>query len=84
VSRVQGPYHKRVKRWFFEFNGNHFLEVRYENRPIEFAKGKSAIHVGDREQVPVVMDTAIEALNAGELDQLLMAIPKPGKRKVAS
>jgi hypothetical protein len=25
-----------------------------------------------------------EALNAGELDQLLMAIPKPGKKKVAS
>jgi hypothetical protein len=75
---------KRVKRWFFEFNGNHFLEVRYGNRPIEFAKGKSAILVGDREQVPVVIDTVIEALNAGELDQLLMAIPKPGKKKVAS
>ena len=71
---------KRVKRWFFDFNGSYFFEVRYGNKPLELAKGKTAIEVGGREQVPVVIDTIIEAIGAGELDDMLVAVKKPGMK----
>ena len=77
-KKVQVP--KRVKRWFFDFNGTQFLEVRYGNKPLELAKGKSAIEVGELAQVPVVIDAVVEAVNAGELDIMLMAIRKPGTK----
>ena len=54
--------------------------MRYGNRPLELAKGKSAIEVGELAQVPVVIDAVIEAINAGELDTMLMAIKKPGTK----
>lgn len=80
-KKVQVP--KRVKRWFFDFNGSQYLEVRYGNRPLELAKGKSAIEVGELAQVPVVIDAVIEAINAGELDAMLMAVKKPGSKAAA-
>ena len=78
-TKVQVP--KRVKRWFFEFNGAQFLEVRYGNKGLELAKGRSAIEVGELAQIPVVIDAVVEAVNAGELDDLLMAVRKPGVKK---
>ena len=77
-KKVRVP--KRIKRWFFNFNGTQFLEVRYGNKPLELAKGKSAIEVGDLVQVPVVIDAVVEAVNTGELDTMLMAIRKPGTK----
>ena len=71
---------KRIKRWYFAFNGTHFFEVRYGNKPLELAKGKSAIEVGELKDVPAVIDTVAQAVNAGELDSMLMAIKKPAMK----
>jgi hypothetical protein len=80
-TKVSVP--KRIKRWYFSFNGTYFLEVRYGNKPLELAKGKCAIQVGGLKDVPTVIETVVQALNAGELDSMLMAIKKPAS-KVAS
>lgn len=71
---------KRIKRWYFAFNGTHFFEVRYGNKPLELAKGKFAIEVGELKNVPTVIDTIVQAVNAGELDSMLMAIKKPAMK----
>lgn len=69
---------RRIKRWYFDFNGSVYLEIRYGNRPLELAPGKSAIEVGDKEKLPEVIETLIAAIQAGELDDKLMAVKKPG------
>ena len=67
-----------IKRWYFDFNGTVYLEIRYGNRPLELAKGKSAVEVGEKEKLPEIIDTIIAATKAGELDDKLMAVKKPG------
>jgi len=77
-TKVSVP--KRIKRWYFAFDGTHFLEVRYGNKPLELAKGKSAIEVGDLKNVPTVIETVVQAINAGELDSMLMSIRTPAAK----
>ncbi|SDU21627.1 hypothetical protein SAMN05216296_2454 [Pseudomonas pohangensis] len=77
-TKVRVP--KRLKRWFFACNSKHFLEVRYGNKPLELAKGKFAIEVGELKDVPTVIETVAQAVNAGELDAMLMAVTKPSKK----
>lgn len=71
---------KRVKAWFSGSDGNMLLEVRYGNVPIEFAQGKSAIEVGKVQQLLPTIDTVIEAVKAGEIDELLKGFDKTAKQ----
>ena len=65
------PRHKRIKRWWrTDLTGNTTLIVRYGARPIEFAPGKTAIAVGDKDRVPEVLSAVLAATAAGELDAL--------------
>ena len=54
------PRHKRIKRWWrTDQTGNTTLVVRYGAKPIEFAPGKTAIAVGDKNRVPEVLNAAL-------------------------
>jgi hypothetical protein len=61
--------------------------IKSGSKPIEFEKGKSAIAVPSREQLPKVIDTLIAAVRGGELDEVLsqtskqQRIPQKGARK---
>lgn len=70
---------KRVKAWFSGSTDNIVLEVRYGNVPIEFAPGKTAVEVGKNARLIPTIETVIEAVKAGEVDELLKAIKKPAK-----
>ena len=68
------PRHKRIKRWWrTDHLGNTTLVVRYGAKPIEFAPGKTAIAVGDKNRVPEVLNAVLAATAAGELDALFPA-----------
>ena len=58
-----------------------YFEVRYGNKALELAKGKAAIGVGETKDLLVVIDTVISAVEAGELDDLLMEVKKVGRKK---
>lgn len=66
---------KRVNRWWFDDSkGNCYLVVRYGNKLVELAPGKTAISVGNKSQVGGVLETVIAAVRGGELDSALSAL----------
>jgi hypothetical protein len=80
-NQVSVTVPKRVNKWFYTNNGNDwYLEVKYGNRTLELAKGKSAIAVGGLDQIETVVDQVKQAIVAGELDG---AIASAAEKKVA-
>lgn len=77
-ARVKVP--KRLKQWFYKVRDYYFLEVRYGSKSLELAKNKHAIAVGEKSRLTSVIDTVIEAVAAGELDQQLSAIKRVGQK----
>ncbi len=72
--RVQVETPKRLRAgWFIDASGQTFFGLRYAGKPIEFAKDKNAIAVGDLAALPAILDTLTEAVRAGELDAQLAA-----------
>jgi hypothetical protein len=63
---------KRVRPWWREdVLGTVGLTVRYGANAIAFEKGKTAIIVPHKEQLVATLDTLIEGVKAGELDEHL-------------
>ncbi|MCG7566615.1 hypothetical protein MHM95_09960 [Pseudoalteromonas sp. CnMc7-15] len=62
---------KKVSPWFYAKGGKYYLEVRFANKPLELSKGNHAIEVGDKEHLPVVIQTVIDATANGELDKAI-------------
>ncbi|MEI4550545.1 DUF6641 family protein [Pseudoalteromonas spongiae] len=62
---------KKVSPWFYAKGGKYYLEVRYANKPLELSKGNHAIEVGDKEHLPTVIQTVIDATANGELDKAI-------------
>ncbi|KPV97946.1 hypothetical protein AN214_00332 [Pseudoalteromonas sp. P1-9] len=62
---------KKVSPWFYTKGGKYYLEVRYANKPLELSKGNHAIEVGDKESLPIVIQTVIDATANGELDKAI-------------
>ena len=52
------------------------LTVRYGARPIEFAPGNAEIAVGKKEKLISTLETVIAAVEAGELDGVLVQMSK--------
>ena len=72
---------KRVKKWWVEdMMGNCFFTVRYGSKLIEFEKGKSAINVGERENLVAVIEAVIAAVRAGELDAALAGVERVAQK----
>ena len=73
AERIQRPV--RVKQWWFKDRaGNVVFALKYGAKPILISKDKSAVQVGSTAELPVVINTLIQAVNAGELDAQLSAI----------
>lgn len=71
-QRVQVETPKRLRAgWFRDASGQIFFGLRYAGKPIEFAKDKNAIAVGELSALPAILDTLTEAVRAGELDAQL-------------
>lgn len=71
-ERVQVETPRRLRAgWWVEASGQTFFALRYAGKPIEFAKGKNAIAVGELSALPAILDTLTEAVRAGELDEQL-------------
>ena len=71
-ERVQMEKPKRIRvGWFNDAAGKTFFSLRYAGKPIEFAKDKNAIEVGDIKNLPDIIDQLIAAVQAGELDHQL-------------
>ncbi|MEW6639023.1 MAG: DUF6641 family protein [Pseudomonadota bacterium] len=75
---------QRVRPWWkTDQSGQLVMSVKFGARPIEFEKGKAGILVPSKDKLPAVIDTLIEAVRAGELDDLLAQaskarpVPKP-------
>jgi hypothetical protein len=77
--RVEVP--KRVRRWWTEHgNGTVQLTVRYGSKPLELAKGKNAIVVNSKAELPTVLAHLRAAAEKGEFDTLLQQQVSYGKR----
>ena len=73
AERIQRPV--RVKQWWMkDRTGNVVFALKYGAKPILISKDKSAVQVGSTAELPVVINTLIQAVNAGELDAQLSAI----------
>lgn len=57
--------------WRLDEKGQVIFSVKVGYKAVEFEKGKGGILVGDLEKLPVVIDTLIAAVRAGELDSYL-------------
>jgi MoaA/NifB/PqqE/SkfB family radical SAM enzyme len=58
------------------------MSIRFGGRPVEFEKGKSAVSVASKDKLPTVIRTLVEAVRAGELDDILAQAKRPGFGKV--
>ena len=70
--RVDAPRHVR-KGWFIDASGKMFFQLRYGSKPVELAKGMNAVEVAGLTEMPDIIGSIIDAINAGELDPQLMA-----------
>lgn len=74
---------KRMRPWFWpNTDGKWLLEVRYGARVLELAKGKRAIEVGERGDLPAIIGVIQEAVRAGELDTQIEAASAMRKLKL--
>jgi hypothetical protein len=60
---------QRVKPWWkTDPSGQMVMSIKFGTKPIEFEKGKAGIVVPSKDKLPTVINTLIEAVRAGELD----------------
>lgn len=82
---VEAP--KRVKRWWrTDAAGNCFFILRYGNKLVSIAEGKSAVAVGERANLPKVIELVIKAARDGELDGAIentKPLPRALKKRAA-
>jgi hypothetical protein len=72
TRRIEVP--KLVRRWWWKDKHDAvLLQLRYGSRPIAVSGKNSTIEVGQESDIPNVIDTVIDAVNAGELDKPLKA-----------
>ena len=82
-ARVRVARAKRLRPWFWlNTDGKWLLEVRYGGRPLELGKGKRAVEVGVRAELPKVLGMIEDAVRAGELDAQIDAAVGARKLKL--
>ena len=75
---------KRIKRWWYvDAVGQCYLTINYGSKKLELEKGKSAIAVGNKDNLVVTIDAVIAAVEAGELDPAIAATQKTGQKPKA-
>jgi hypothetical protein len=73
VREVLSDRHVR-EWWWTGDNGAVYVEVRYGVKPLEIAKGKNAIQVGDMGELIETLQMLKQATEAGEFDDQLMVV----------
>ena len=65
---------KRVREWFFASDaGKLCVSMRYGNRNVEFARGKTAVEIASADELIPTLITLRDAVQSGELDAQLEA-----------
>ncbi|MGE4303649.1 MAG: hypothetical protein AB7E24_06390 [Novosphingobium sp.] len=59
------------KGWFTDASGKMFFQILYGPKLLEFSKGMNAIEVENLADLPSIIASIIDAINAGELDPQL-------------
>ena len=78
-QKVEVP--KRIKRWWSATaDGKINLTIRYGSKPIQFAKDKNAIELENEEQIAATLLKIKEAVQAGELDELIEKHAQYGRK----
>lgn len=76
-QRVLVQRTKQPRKWYWkDASGTVFLQISYCNLPVVIANGQKAVEVGALDALPGILDTLVEAVNAGELDAALKANQK--------
>jgi hypothetical protein len=72
--------------WKTDPSGQIVMSIKFGAKPIEFEKGKAGIVVPSKDKLPTVITTLIEAVRAGELDELFAQASKarPAFKKKAA
>ena len=74
-ARVVKEVTVRIKPWFWiGERGECLLVINYGSKQIELQKGKTAINVGDANNLVTVLETVITAVKSGELDVQIEAV----------
>jgi hypothetical protein len=71
--RVRAEALRMVRRGWADADGTVLFQLKYGSKPLQLAKGMTAVEVGKLDALPTIIDTLIEATNGGELDQQLAA-----------
>lgn len=72
---------RRIKRWFFNNGGNEwYLEIRYANKAVELAKGKTSILIPSKEKIVETIEMAAKAVEGGELDNAIQKLADEKRR----
>lgn len=64
---------QKVRPWFRTGPTGVFFSVFKGSTPLEFQKGKPAIAVSSKDELPALIDAVITAAKAGELDEMIKA-----------
>ena len=80
-ERAKREILETVKPWWFkDMAGDYYLQLKYGSKKLEIAPGKFSIEVGAVENLVGVLETVMEAVRSGELDEALMKA-RGGKRE---
>jgi len=72
---------RRIKRWFLNNGGNEwYLEIRYANKAVELAKGKTSILIPSKEKIVETIEMAVKAVEGGELDNAIQKLADEKRR----
>lgn len=75
---------RRVREsWWTGDKGHVYFELRYGLKPLEFAKGKNAIEIGDLAELIVTLEKLKQATEVGEFDDQLMTVGGRFNKKVS-
>ena len=72
VTTTTAP--KQVRKWFYENNGQWYLEIKYGNKILQLAKDKTAIVVEKLDGIISIIEQVKEAVLAKELDNAISAV----------
>ncbi|MDA0721587.1 MAG: hypothetical protein O2994_07885, partial [Proteobacteria bacterium] len=66
-------FYSAVDRWIEHTEGSVQLTVRYGSKPLELAKGKTAIMLETKEDIEPTLRSLKLAVLSGEFDELLLS-----------
>ena len=89
-DRRTAQHHRPIRPWFFEQDGGWYVQCRYGARVITADGTNNAVFVKSLADVLGVLDTLLNAAEAGELDTAITQVAerkpalKPGAAKAAA